>query len=158
MRGVSRTRVLVVDDFGETAEVACTLLGLRGHLAYGAATAAQALDVARRIDPEVAIIDIGLPDMSGFDLCSQLRAEFRNKDLYLVALTGWEGPGDIERARRAGFDRYVLKPVTLGALSQIVTAAALRKRPPQRDPAPTTRQAADADLPALVLDPGPRDR
>jgi CheY-like chemotaxis protein len=122
------TRVLVVDDFADTARAACVLLTLRGHEAHAALSAQQAIAAALDTMPEVALLDICLPDMSGFELVGRLRALPGGRQLVCIALTGWGMPEDIERARQAGFDHYLLKPVGIAALASILTAASHARR------------------------------
>lgn len=114
-------RVLVVDDHPDSAEIACVLLGMMGHECRTASSGAEALAAATTFDPEIAILDLGLPDLSGFELARELRVRFHDKKLFMVALTGWGDAHARQRTREAGFDRHVVKPAdgkTLRALLQ----------------------------------------
>src|SRR3954451_20521530 len=99
-------RVLIVDDYPDAAETACMLLTLMGHECQFATTAKAGLKVAQELLPDVAILDIGLPDISGFDLARALRKELADRPLYLAAITGWGQPEDRVKALAAGFDHH----------------------------------------------------
>jgi DNA-binding response OmpR family regulator len=116
-------RVLVVDDYPDAAETTCILLSLLGHDCRFATCAEDALIEAGRFEPDVAILDIGLPDLSGFDLARELRQRFAGKPLYLAALTGWGQPEDRVKAFAAGFDHHVLKPADQQKLQAIIELA-----------------------------------
>ena len=120
---MTRHRVLVVDDYPDAAETACTLLSLLGHDCRFATSGQQALAEAAQFDPDIAILDIGLPDVSGFDLARELRRRSGGKPLYLAAVTGWGQPEDRIKAFAAGFDHHVLKPADRGKLTLILELA-----------------------------------
>jgi DNA-binding response OmpR family regulator len=116
-------RVLVVDDYPDSAETACALLSLLGHECRFAICGKDALIEAARFDPDIGILDIGLPDLSGFELARQLRIQLIGKSLYLAAVTGWGQPEDRAKAFAAGFDHHVLKPADRQKLSLIIELA-----------------------------------
>ena len=120
---MTKHRVLIVDDYPDAAETACTLLSLLGHDCQFATCGKDALALSARFDPDVAILDVGLPDVSGFDLARELRRLFAGKPLYLAAVTGWGQPEDRVKALAAGFDFQVLKPADRGKLSLILELA-----------------------------------
>ncbi len=115
-------RVLVVDDFPDSALVTQMILQLRGFDCRTALTGREALAIAETFDPEVAILDIGLPDISGFEVARTLRERARHP-LYLAAVTGWGDRETRERALQAGFDEHVLKPTSGEKLQQIMRGA-----------------------------------
>jgi CheY-like chemotaxis protein len=123
-----RRRVLVVDDHPDSADIACTLLALYGHEARAATNGTQALAIAAELDPEIAILDIGLPDLSGYELARILRERYAGKPLYLAAVTGWGQPEDKARAFAAGFDHHVLKPADGAKILDILERAAVTFR------------------------------
>lgn len=117
--GATPHRVLVVDDNLDAAETLATLLRMDGHQVQVAGSGAEAIAEAARVAPELAFLDIGLPDMSGHELARRLRALQRGP-LRLVALTGWGRDEDRARAREAGFDAHLTKPVeTQAVLAQL---------------------------------------
>jgi DNA-binding response OmpR family regulator len=81
-----------------------------------------------RFDPDIGILDIGLPDVSGFELARQLRMQCIGKSLYLAAVTGWGQPEDRAKAFAAGFDHHVLKPADREKLSMIIELADRKPR------------------------------
>ena len=94
------------------------LLRLSGHEVLTAHTGRDALEIAERERPEVCILDIGMPGMSGYDVAQQLRARDWAKGIMLIALTGWGQGQDVARAMAAGFDRHYTKPVDVGDVEQ----------------------------------------
>jgi signal transduction histidine kinase len=115
-------RVLVVDDNADAAESIEMLLRLSGHETRVITQAAQVIGTAAVFDPHVAILDIGLPGLSGYDLARKLRQEGENPDLVLIALTGYGQIQDREKAVAAGFDHYFVKPVDPAALEAAIAA------------------------------------
>lgn len=120
---MAKHRVLVVDDYPDSAETTCTLLALLGHECRFAVCGRDALAEAARFEPDVAILDIGLPDVSGFDLARELRKQLAGRPLYLAAVTGWGQPEDRARAFAAGFDQHFLKPADRATLAVIMELA-----------------------------------
>jgi CheY-like chemotaxis protein len=119
-----KLRVLVVDDYPDSAEAAAMLLTLRGHDCRTASTGQEALEQAGVFKPHIVILDIGLPDMSGYEVARALRERAGGASLYLAAVTGWGQPSDRARAFAAGFDCHVTKPADLDKLSLIMKLAA----------------------------------
>lgn len=117
--GASR-RVLVVDDNLDAAEGLAMLLQLKGHEVVTAYDGEGAIDRAREFAPEVVLLDIGLPRLDGFEVARRLREEFPQREMLLVALTGYGQERDRLRAREAGFDHHLLKPVRLEMLEQLL--------------------------------------
>jgi len=120
-------RVLVVDDYPDAAETACLLIGMLGHDCRAANSGNEALEEAARFDPEIVILDIGLPDMTGYEVARLLRERANGKPLHLAAVTGWGQPADRVRAYAAGFDQHILKPADAEKLKSILTAAGAMK-------------------------------
>lgn len=116
-------RVLVVDDYPDSAETTCALLSLLGHECRFTICGKDALIEASRFHPDIAILDIGLPDLSGLELARQLRQQYLGQPLYLAAVTGWGQPEDRAKAFAAGFDHHVLKPADRAKLSMIIELA-----------------------------------
>jgi CheY-like chemotaxis protein len=130
---MARFRVLIVDDYPEAAETACLLLSMLGHDCRAATSASEALVEVTRFEPEVAMLDLGLPDMSGYDLARELRRRLTGP-LFLAAVTGWGQPDDRVRALAAGFDCHVLKPADQGKLMRIIELAEQRWLVTSSDP------------------------
>ena len=115
-------RVLVVEDSLDSAEILGELLRRWGHEVRLAHDGKAALEEARAFRPEVVLLDIGLPDIDGYAVAQRLRAEGLSGEL-LVALTGYGPDEDRERARQAGFDRHLVKPVEPNALLDLFREA-----------------------------------
>jgi PAS domain S-box-containing protein len=119
--------VLVVDDNTDAAESLGVLLDIEGHAAHIAHTGAEALQVAQSQALDVVFLDIGLPDMTGYDVARRLRMLPSMQNTMLVALTGWGTQDDRQRTREAGFDRHLTKPAELPAVEELLRAAAQAK-------------------------------
>jgi len=109
-------RVLVVDDNVDSVETLAALLKMIGHEVRTANDAAGALAVAASFQPQVGILDIGLPGTDGYELAQQLRRAESGTRMRLIALTGWGKDEDKQLAAQAGFDHHLTKPVDLRAL------------------------------------------
>lgn len=116
-------RVLVVDDHRDTAETTCRLLRALGHEAVPAMTGMQGLEVAQELDPDVGFLDIGLPDISGYELARRMRSS-QQHPLFLAAITGWDEASDAQLALDAGFDRHVIKPTSADIIRALIDQAA----------------------------------
>jgi len=106
-----RLRVLVADDNRDAADTLAMLLDLNGHEVSVAHCGLDALAAAARLSPHAVILDIGMPDMSGYDVASRIRADAGGGDMMLIAVTGWGQAEDKARAGAAGFDHHLTKPV-----------------------------------------------
>lgn len=115
-------RVLIVDDSEDAVEMLSIMLLYKGHETCVALNGLEALRLAEEFRPEVAVLDIGLPGMDGYELAARLRAIPSLSGLELVAVTGYGQESDRERARHAGFRRHLLKPVTLNMIDTAVRA------------------------------------
>jgi PAS domain S-box-containing protein len=127
-------RILVVEDSADGREALATLLRLAGHTVEEAATGGEAIAAAERNPPDVVLLDIGLPDLDGYQVAAALRASLGDR-VRLVALTGYGQPGDRERVRDAGFDAHLLKPVGLEAISRTVASLPTPMLPKAAPPA-----------------------
>jgi signal transduction histidine kinase/CheY-like chemotaxis protein/chemotaxis methyl-accepting protein methylase len=116
--------LLLVEDNVDIAETLAELLGAAGHHIEVEGSAEDALESLRRRRPDVMLCDIGLPGMDGLELATRLRADPAFSDLKLVAMTGFGDSSSEERIRRAGFDRYLVKPVQLEALRECLLGVA----------------------------------
>lgn len=120
--GSRARRVLIVDDNRDAAESLALLVRSWGHQSSVAHDAAQALDIAGSFSPETALVDIGLPDMDGYELARRLRADAGSNELHLVAVTGYGTVEDRTAAREAGFDAHLVKPARPEELSRVLSA------------------------------------
>ncbi len=111
-----RARVMVVDDNADALATLSEALRAHGHEVHTAADAASALALAARVPPELAVLDIGLPGMDGYELARRLRQLPGLAGIKLVAVTGYGQASDKQTARAAGFDDHLVKPVTVQAL------------------------------------------
>ncbi|HET9651894.1 MAG TPA: ATP-binding protein, partial [Usitatibacter sp.] len=118
-------RVLVIEDGSDTRDSLRMLLKTWNHEVVCAASGAEGLDRARESQPDVAIIDIGLPGLDGYEVASRIRGEGSewSRTVRLIALTGYGQAGDRQRALDAGFDVHVLKPLDPAELRQLVASA-----------------------------------
>jgi two-component system CheB/CheR fusion protein len=119
--------VLVVDDNADQLESLGLLFELMGHEVRMAASGPTALETAAAFHPDIALIDIGLPGMSGYDVARRIREQPELRDVVLVAQTGWGQDDDQRRSREAGFDHHLVKPVKRDTLERLV-----RELPRQR--------------------------
>jgi CheY-like chemotaxis protein len=113
-------RVLVVDDNVDSAEMLQLLLGSMGHEARTAHDGRSALSLVASDPPEVVLLDIGLPDMDGYEVARQIRAHQR-RPLRLIALTGWSEDEARQRALDAGFDHHLTKPTDPDTLQRLLS-------------------------------------
>jgi PAS domain S-box-containing protein len=113
-------RILVVDDNIDGAESLSMVLKLKGHQVDTAYDGSNALAAVERLKPEVVLLDIGLPEMSGYDVAKRIRGMPFGDEVQLIALTGWGQEEDKERSRAAGFDAHLTKPVELERLAKLL--------------------------------------
>lgn len=115
-----RARILVVDDNQDALEMLVEALGILGHEAHGAADVNAALELAQRVRPDLALLDIGLPVMDGYELGRQLKSLPGLEGIKLVALTGYGQSSDREKSTAAGFAAHLVKPVELHAIGALI--------------------------------------
>ncbi len=115
-----RRRILVADDNADALQTLATVLELSGHEVFSAANGSLALECAERHLPEVALLDIGMPLLDGYEVARRIRAQAWGKRITLVALTGWGQESDRRRSQEAGFDSHLVKPLDLGKLTQLL--------------------------------------
>ena len=104
-------RILVVDDNRDAALSLSLLLQKLGCEARAVFDAAHAMNEVGTLPPSLVLMDIGMPEVDGYELCRRMRKEPFGAGLFLVALTGWGQEEDKARAFEAGFDRHVVKPI-----------------------------------------------
>jgi CheY-like chemotaxis protein len=113
-------RVLVVDDYPDTTESLAVLLRLWGYEPLVAFDGPDALTTAFRTQPDVVLLDIGLPRLDGYEVARRLRAHPATQKVLLVAVTAHGQEEDRQRSRQAGFDQLLLKPVEPDQLLQLL--------------------------------------
>ena len=116
------SQILVVDDNEDALDLLADGLRSAGHLVATAKDGPSALAVLKGFCPDVAILDIGLPVMDGYELAGRVRAQLGKAAPALIALTGYGQESDRERAREAGFARHLTKPIELGSLLGVLDA------------------------------------
>ncbi len=115
--------ILIIEDNIDNRESLRDLLEERGHRVDVASDGPQGIEEALRVRPEVALIDIGLPTLDGFEVARRLRRAL-GSDVFLIALTGYGQPEDKDLAKQAGFDAHLTKPMHPGDLERMLAAGA----------------------------------
>ena len=116
-------RVLIAEDIPDAAEMLRLMIESMGHEVRVAADGVQAVSMAQEFAPRIALLDIGMPRMDGYEAARQIRAAM-GTNVVLVALTGWGQEEDHRRSRDAGFDRHLTKPADPHVLEALIAAAA----------------------------------
>jgi len=117
----SAARILVVDDNRDAADSLAALLALEGHTVERAYSAADALRRAVPFRAQVVLLDIGLPEIDGYEVARRLRRVPELRDARLIAVTGYGQPRDRERAKAAGFDEHLIKPVSPASVARALS-------------------------------------
>jgi len=112
-------RILIVEDNDDAREMLRSLLELWHHTVRAAADGPSALEMAREFPADVALVDVGLPGLDGYEVARRLRASGANPHLKLIALSGYGSPQDMQRSRAAGFDTHMVKPVDPSRLMEL---------------------------------------
>ena len=115
-------RVLVVEDNELNLKLFCDLLRAHEYLPEGVRDGREAVDRAREFSPDLVIMDIQLPHVSGYELILQLKADAALRTIPIMAVTAYAGMGDEDRIRAAGAEGYVSKPVSIGPFMAAVNA------------------------------------
>jgi CheY-like chemotaxis protein len=111
--------ILIIEDNADARDALRILLELDGHLVETAGEGAEGLEIAQAKDPDIALVDIGLPGLDGHEIARRLRASGSRRPV-LVALTGYGQPEDRTRALEAGFDAMLVKPIDPTTLSTLL--------------------------------------
>ena len=117
---LKRRRVLVVDDNEDMRETLGILLTQDGNEVQLAKDGPSGLQAALTFRPDIALLDLGLPGFDGYALARSIRAHDEGKQIYLVALTGYGQAEDRRRAKEAGFDELVVKPLDVNQLARLI--------------------------------------
>ena len=113
-------RILVIEDNPDLNAILCDVLQSANHQVEQAINGPAGILIAKSFKPDVIICDIGLPGMSGYDVAKAIRSHHATMDTYLIAFSGYAHAADIERAKAAGFDKHLAKPVDYGRLFKIL--------------------------------------
>jgi two-component system cell cycle response regulator DivK len=119
---MSGERILVVDDNEANLRLVQYLLTARGYLVQTATNAAEALAAIASERPRLILMDVQLPDVDGLALTTQLKADPATRGIVIIAVTAYAMKGDAERARAAGCDDYVTKPIDVRTLPQLIAS------------------------------------
>jgi CheY-like chemotaxis protein len=114
-------RILVVDDNRDSAESLALMLQMIGHDARSATDGLSGLETASAFRPEVVFLDIAMPRLNGYDLARRIRDQHWGRGLSLIAMTGLSRPEDERRAREAGFNYHLVKPVGFEEVVQLLS-------------------------------------
>lgn len=115
-------RILLADDNRDALDSLATLLQCDGHEVHTAGDGAEALEVAAQCRPNVALLDIGMPKLDGYEVARRIRAEPWGKSTVLIALTGWGQDEDRRRSAEVGFDTHLVKPLDPTTLSSLLAS------------------------------------
>ncbi len=121
IKGRSRAlKILIADDNRDHVDTLGLLLKADGHQVHIAYDGASALEVARLVRPDVALLDIGMPVLSGRTVAEHIRSQEWGRSIYLVAVTAWSSESDKKQSVDAGFDRHLTKPLNFDTLTSIL--------------------------------------
>jgi CheY-like chemotaxis protein len=112
-------RILIIEDDMDSREGFRHVLEVAGHEVFETGSGVRGVELALSFQLDIALIDVGLPDLDGYEVAQRIRATAEGKRMMLIALTGRGLPEDRERSRSAGFDVHVVKPVDPACLSEI---------------------------------------
>lgn len=117
--------ILLVDDNEDLMESLAIILTHWGHRVHKAATGEDALRMATEVVPDLTIMDIGLPDLYGYDVCERMRKLSWSQGKIIIALSAWGSSSVISKALSSGFDKYFTKPIDLPSLEEILSFTSL---------------------------------
>jgi CheY-like chemotaxis protein len=124
-----RRRILIADDNRDAADSLAVLLRIEGHEVTVANSGREALASINRLLPEIAVLDIGMPELDGYEVARQVRQQSLGRAVVLIAVTGWGQESDKARALAAGFNHHFTKPVEPARLCQLLRAAPVDPHP-----------------------------
>ncbi|MEX1232302.1 MAG: response regulator, partial [Planctomycetaceae bacterium] len=113
-------RILIVDDNQDSAKSMAMLLKLTGNKTHTAYDGVEAVEAAAKFQPEVVLLDIGLPKLNGYEVARKIREQPWGQDMVLVALTGWGQEEDRQKSKEAGFNAHLVKPVEHSVLMRLL--------------------------------------
>jgi CheY-like chemotaxis protein len=113
-------RILVADDNQDAAETMSVLLEVMGHEVRRVHDGEAAVEMVASFDPQLVLLDIGMPKLNGYDTCRLIRERDAGQLRTVVAVTGWGQPQDLKSSSEAGFDHHLVKPVDIDALLRLI--------------------------------------
>jgi len=122
---VSR-KILVADDDQDSAESLAMLFQMMGHDVRAAREGLEAIRIAEEFRPDLILLDIGMPNLNGYETCRRIREQVWGRAMVIAALTGWARDEDRDRSQQAGFDRHFVKPVDPTALEELLAGLPAR--------------------------------
>jgi CheY-like chemotaxis protein len=120
--------ILVVDDADDCASSLAMLLQLEGHEAHVAHGGLEAIELAKRLRPAIIFMDLGMPDIDGFEATRRIRAQAWGQEIVICALTAYASSAFLERSKDAGFNHHLVKPTSFDELAPILSDTASERR------------------------------
>jgi signal transduction histidine kinase len=133
---VTPLRILLIDDNADSASGLAQCLESLGHAVRISHSGKEGIAAVHRHSPDIVLLDIGLPDLDGYEVAQRLRQDKSHNELRIIAMTGFSGEANRSRARQAGFDHYLVKPVNFEELINLLTREALASGTQESDKAP----------------------
>jgi signal transduction histidine kinase/ActR/RegA family two-component response regulator len=124
----NRLKILVVEDYPDIAETVSELLGQHGHEVVAVSDGLAALELLTGFSPDVAVIDIGLPVMDGYELARRIAEKMPERTPSMIALSGYGQPSDLERSRRGGFHLHLVKPIEAEGMIKALASLPMREQ------------------------------
>lgn len=118
-----KRRILVVDDNKDSGDTMCILLRHKGHEVWTARDGLEAVVKAGELEPEIILMDLGMPKLNGYDATRRIRETKSGQNMFIIALTGWGQPADIAKSLEAGCSAHLVKPVDFAALDALLANA-----------------------------------
>ncbi len=125
MDGQAKVRVLVVEDRLVQAKLISRMVEVLGHEVQFATTGHEAMTMLHGFKPQIIFLDIGLPDMDGYQLAGLIRKDLDFKTVPIIAVTGYGFESDIEKSKEATIDQHLVKPISIDDLQQAINKAGL---------------------------------
>ena len=124
---MTKCRILIADDNQDSADSLAMFLKIKGYEVGTAYDGEQAVEAAEALRPDVALLDIGMPNLDGYDACRRIRQQPWGQGMFLIALTGWGQEEDRRRTEEAGFDQHLVKPVDPAALMKLLASLSAKQ-------------------------------
>lgn len=134
MTSIEKPTILIVDDDRDQTDMLAGLFHAEGYIVHFAYDGAAAVSLAEEVQPDVIIMDLGMPKLTGYEAAKAIREQVRKKEVKLIALSGWDQEEHRRRALDAGFDLHLAKPADFEMLRGLVAALDLTNRDDEKDP------------------------